>query len=46
MFNTPFDGLFDLDNDGKLDWLERGARDAFIMNMIDSIDEEDEDQDN
>ena len=33
--NTPFDKFFDYDNNGSLDWAERSARDAFIMNAID-----------
>jgi len=32
---TPFDDMFDYNHDGNLDWLEKGARDAFIMSIID-----------
>lgn len=32
--NTPFDNIFDFNGDGQLDRLEKGSRDAFIINMI------------
>lgn len=26
--------MFDFDRDGSLNWVERGSRDAFVMNII------------
>lgn len=39
---TPFDDLFDFNRDGSLDWLEEGARDAFIFTMLEDDEEESE----
>ena len=38
--NTPFDKFFDYNHDGKLDWMEKGARDAAIMGIISRTEQE------
>ena len=38
----PFDGLFDLDNDGNLDFLETAQRDAFFWDDENNNDSRDE----
>ena len=38
----PFDGLFDLDNDGNLDFLETAQRDTFFWDDENNNDSQDE----
>ncbi len=41
----PFDHYFDLNHDGKLSPLEKGAEMAFLSSILDDDESEDDDQD-
>ncbi|MGN1203381.1 MAG: hypothetical protein ACI4RF_08805 [Eubacterium sp.] len=45
MFNSIFGGLFDFNNDGKLDAFERGAEFALLNELMKQTENDDDDYD-